>query len=133
MNTVTVLAAVPLPEGIVNDIRTLLNYTLGFVGVVCAAKIVFVGARMAWDHKHNPGVESPTAAEFLAATVGWIIAGSSSFIVAGVLLNAGQAPQGNTAPGGTNIVDEIIIKERGFTMEYSEDENGGSGVGGRFE
>lgn len=106
MNT-TVLAYVELPDYIARDISTLLSWIAGVAAVVCTAKIIFVGARMAWDHKHNPGLESPTAAEFLGAVIGWIIASAASAAVAAVLINAGQAPGGATEPTPPTIVSDI--------------------------
>ena len=107
----TVLALVDLPENVVKDITTLLSWIAGIAGVVCMAKIIFVGARMAWDHKHNPGLESPTAAEFLAAVFGWILASGAAGVMAVILISAGQAPESSgPAPDKPNLVNDIQQK-----------------------
>ncbi|UNN05243.1 hypothetical protein [Rhodococcus opacus] len=92
-----VLAAVELPDYITQDINTALSWIAGIAAVVCIAKIIFVGGRMAWDHKHTPGLESPTAAEFLAAVFGWILASGAAVTMAVVLIEAGRTPE-NSAP-----------------------------------
>lgn len=105
--TTAVLAAVELPQYIVDDINTLLSWIAGIAGVVCLAKVVFVGARMAWDHKHNPGLESPTAAEFLGAVIGWIIASGAAVGCAVILVSAGQAPDSSGPVKAPTIVQDI--------------------------
>lgn len=92
-----VLAAVELPDYITQDINTALSWIAGIAAVVCIAKIIYVGGRMAWDHKHTPGLESPTAAEFLAAVFGWILASGAAVTMAVVLIEAGRIPE-NSAP-----------------------------------
>lgn len=107
--SLSVLAVAELPGKLVTDINTALSWTAGIVGVCCMAKVIFVGARLAWDHKHNPGLESPTAAELLAATIGWIIAGGAAVTIAFVLIDAGQGPQA-VQPGGPDkgrLVEKI--------------------------
>lgn len=102
------VAAVPLPGNVVDDINTVLGWIAFIVAVLCAAKIVFVGARIAWDHKHTPGVESPAAAEFLAAVIGWIVASGAATVLAVALISAGRAPEGSTpAPQAPTLIDDI--------------------------
>ena len=107
MNAPLTVAAVPLPGNVVDDINTLLGWIAFIVAVLCAAKIVFVGARIAWDHKHTPGVESPAAAEFLAAVVGWIIASGVATLLAVALISAGHAPEGSTPAPSPTLIDDI--------------------------
>lgn len=103
MSTTAVLA---LPQQVTDDITTVLGWLLGLVALACVAKIIFVGARMAWDHQHTPGVESPVAAEFFAAVIGWILAAAAAGGLAAVLLDStGATP--DTPQQETNIVDEI--------------------------
>lgn len=95
-----------LPEQVTADISTALGWVLGLVAALCVAKIIFVGARMAWDHKHTPGLESPVAAEFAAAVIGWILAASAAGGIALALLNGGSDTAPTTDPGG-NLVEQI--------------------------
>ena len=94
-----------LPEQVVSDINTVLGWMLALVAVACVGKIVFVGARMAWDHQHTPGVESPVAAEFFAAVIGWILAAAAAGGIAAVMLDtAGATP---AEPERGNLVEQI--------------------------
>lgn len=107
----TVLAAVELPEYIVKDINTILGWIAGIAAAICAAKIMFVGARMAWDHKHTAGVESPTIAEFAAAIAGWVLASAASIGIAVVLIDAGRIPENSVpAPDKPSLVSDIEQK-----------------------
>lgn len=104
------LAAVDLPAAVVADINTLLGWGVGLVGLVCVAKIIYTGGRFAWDKQHNPGIETPTAAEFLGALAGWIIAAAAAVPIATALLVAAHGPQ-NSAPHQTgDLVNEIRQK-----------------------
>ncbi|WP_249353424.1 hypothetical protein [Rhodococcus sp. Q] len=89
------------------DIEKLLGYAAGVVFVLCLAKMIFVGARLAWDHKHGAGIESPTVAEFIAANVGAILAGGASIVIAGMLL--AEANISTPAPPNEqgNLVEQI--------------------------
>nr|WP_249277144.1 MULTISPECIES: hypothetical protein [unclassified Rhodococcus (in: high G+C Gram-positive bacteria)] len=94
-----------LPQQVVADINTVLGWMLALVAVACVGKIVFVGARLAWDHQHTPGVESPVAAEFFAAVIGWILAAAAAGGIAAVMLDtAGTAP---AEPERGNLVEQI--------------------------
>ncbi|OZD12049.1 MULTISPECIES: hypothetical protein [Nocardiaceae] len=94
-----------LPQQVVADINTVLGWMLALVAVACVGKIVFVGARLAWDHQHTPGVESPVAAEFFAAVIGWILAAATAGGIAAVMLDtAGAAP---AEPERGNLVEQI--------------------------
>lgn len=125
-----VLAAAELPSDLVADINTVFGWIAGLVGVVCMAKIIFVGARLAWDHKHNPGVESPASAEFLAATIGWIIATAIAVPTAILLISAGQGPQsvgGSTPPrlvgcgeDGANLTQQIECSTKSVTEKKDD-------------
>lgn len=106
-----VLAAVELPEQVVNDISTILGWIAGIGAAVCVAKIMFVGARMAWDHKHTAGVESPTIAELAAALSGWILVAVAASVIAVVLIDAGRIPE-NSVPANDkpSLVNDIQQK-----------------------
>ncbi|BDC75092.1 hypothetical protein MWT96_25525 (plasmid) [Prescottella equi] len=106
------LAVVELPSDVVEDIQTLLGYAAGIVFVICVAKVIFVGARMAWDHKHGAGMESPKAAEFLAANIGALLAGGVSVTIATILLSSAYGPQSTTPPQKADIVQEIKNKTK---------------------
>lgn len=95
-----------LPEAVRTDINTALGWVLGVVAVLCICKIIFVGARMAWDHQHTPGVESPVAAEFFAAIIGWILAATTAGGIAAVLLASDHNGSGEPQKSG-NVVEEI--------------------------
>ncbi|WP_422337125.1 hypothetical protein [Rhodococcus sp. (in: high G+C Gram-positive bacteria)] len=106
-----VLAAVELPGYITDDINTALSWIAGIAAVVCIAKIIFVGGRMAWDHKHTAGLESPTAAEFLAALFGWILASGAAIAIAVTLIESGRVPENSVpAPDKPNLVTDIQQK-----------------------
>ena len=90
-----------------DDIQLLLGYAAGIVFVVCLAKVIFVGARLAWDHKHGAGIESPTAAELVAATVGWILAGAGAVVIAGMLLAAAHTSPPPPPNEQGNLVEQI--------------------------
>ncbi len=83
---------VPLPGEVVDGFQTLLGYAAGIVFILCVAKVIFVGGRLAWDHKHGAGIESPTAAEFVAANIGAILAGGVAATIATILLATAQGP-----------------------------------------
>ncbi|MCW4356153.1 hypothetical protein ONR57_22870 [Hoyosella sp. YIM 151337] len=93
------LAAAELPDSVVRDINMLLGWAAGLVGAAAVAKVIFVGGRWAWDRRHNPGVETPTTAELIAALAGWIIAASAALPIATLLLTSAYGPQA-TAPAG---------------------------------
>lgn len=95
-----------LPEQVTADISTVLGWMLAFVAAACVAKIIFVGARMAWDHQHTAGVESPVAAEFIAAVVGWVLAAAAAAGIATALLGGGSDPAPTTDPNG-DLVEQI--------------------------
>lgn len=116
ISRLTYLAADPenLGQGVVEldsvikeDIEKLLGYAAGIVFVLCVAKVIFVGARLAWDHKHGAGIESPTAAEFIAANVGAILAGGVSITVATLLLATAHGPQATAPQRQGNLVEQI--------------------------
>jgi hypothetical protein len=106
-----VLAAVELPDYITQDIETVFGWIAGIGALVCIAKIIFVGGRMAWDHKHTPGVESPTAAEFLSALIGWILVSGACVAIAVTLIESGRVPE-NSVPSQDkpNLVTDIQQK-----------------------
>ncbi|WP_226949870.1 hypothetical protein [Rhodococcus rhodochrous] len=56
---VSAQGVVPLPGEVVDGFQTLLGYAAGIVFILCVAKVIFVGGRLAWDHKHGAGIESP--------------------------------------------------------------------------
>ncbi|MBY6438169.1 hypothetical protein HQ602_17490 [Rhodococcus kroppenstedtii] len=95
-----------LPDQVTADISTALGWVLALVAAVCVAKILFVGARMAWDHQHTPGVESPVGAEFAAAVLGWILAAAAAGGIAATLLGGSSDPTPTPDPGG-NLVEQI--------------------------
>lgn len=109
--SVAVLAAVELPEYVVKDINTILSWIAGIAAGICVAKVMFVGARMAWDHKHTAGVESPTMAEFAAAVAGWVLVGAAASAIAVVLIDAGRIPE-NSVPANDkpSLVNDIQQK-----------------------
>ena len=98
---------VELDSAIVDDIQQLLGYAAGIVFLLCAAKVIFVGARLAWDHKHGAGIESPTAAEFVAANIGAVLAGGTSIVIATALLSAAHGPQAPAPHQKGNLVEQI--------------------------
>ncbi|MGW4482094.1 hypothetical protein [Rhodococcus triatomae] len=116
------VAAVELTTDIVNDIEYLLGIASGIVFVICVAKVIFVGARMAWDHKHGAGMESPKAAEFLAANIGALLAGSASVAIATVLIATSSGPQASTAPSQGNLVQQIKDKTASTQQEQPQDQ-----------
>ena len=106
-----VLAAVELPAEVTKDISTAFGWIAGIAAAVCIAKIMFVGARMAWDHKHTAGLESPTIAEFAAALAGWVLASAAAIGLAVVLIDAGRIPENSgPPPEKPSLVDEIQQK-----------------------
>lgn len=110
-STATVLAAVELPESVTNDISTAFGWIAGIAAAICVAKIMFVGARMAWDHKHTAGVESPTIAEPAAALAGWVLASAAAVGLAVVLIDAGRIPENSgPPPEKPSLVNEIQQK-----------------------
>lgn len=129
----TYLAADPetLGQGVVeldsviqNDIQQLLGYAAGIVFILCVAKVIFVGARLAWDHKHGAGIESPTAAEFVAANVGAILAGGVSITLATLLLSAAHGPQTAAPPRQGNLVEQIEqMPKQQFQQNEEQQEN----------
>ncbi len=98
----------PPPRGL-DGFQTLLGYAAGIVFLLCVAKVIFVGARLAWDHKHGAGLESPTAAEFLAANIGAILAGGVAATLATILLATAQGPQAHQLGGGHSptVIDQL--------------------------
>ncbi|MGX4711829.1 hypothetical protein [Rhodococcus ruber] len=100
---------VPLPGEVVDGFQTLLGYAAGIVFILCVAKVIFVGGRLAWDHKHGAGIESPTAAEFVAANVGAILAGGVAATLATILLATAQGPQAQQVGGGHSptVIDQL--------------------------
>ena len=99
----TVLA---MPADVVENINTALGWMLGLVAVACVGKIIFVGARMAWDHQHTPGVESPVSAEFFAAVIGWILAAVAAGGIAAALLDATGTVSNDPQPN-PSVDDDI--------------------------
>jgi hypothetical protein len=95
------LAAQDLPETVADDLKKILGYAAGVIGLICLGRLIFVGARMAWDHKHGAGLESPVGAEAIAAIVGWILASGACVGIATALINAGQAPQSSAPTTGS--------------------------------
>lgn len=109
---VALLGAVQLDGNVVSDIEELLGYAAGIVFLICVAKLVFVGARMAWDHKHGAGLESPKAAELIAANIGALLAGGVSITIATVLLASAYGPQTAAPNQQADIVQEIKNKPK---------------------
>lgn len=106
-----VLAAVDLPEYISSDISTALGWIAGIAAAVCVVKIMFVGARLAWDHKHTAGLESPTIAEFAAALAGWVLVSGAAIGIAVVLIDAGRIPENSVPqPEKPSLVNDIQQK-----------------------
>ncbi|MFD4268147.1 hypothetical protein [Rhodococcus sp. NPDC058481] len=99
--TTMLLAAQDLPETVADDLKKILGYAAGVIGLICLGRLIFVGARMAWDHKHGAGLESPVGAEAIAAIVGWILASGACVGIATALINEGQAPQSDTQTTGS--------------------------------
>ncbi|MEE2034646.1 hypothetical protein [Rhodococcus chondri] len=95
-----------LPSDVVEGFQTLLGYAAGIVFLLCVAKVIFVGGRLAWDHKHGAGLESPPAAEFVAANVGAILAGGVAATIATILLATAQGPQAQQL--GTSHAPTVI-------------------------
>ncbi|MGW5300776.1 hypothetical protein ACWEQV_21260 [Rhodococcus aetherivorans] len=97
------------PPDVLDGFQTLLGYAAGIVFLLCVAKVIFVGARLAWDHKHGAGLESPTAAEFLAANIGAILAGGVAATLATILLATAQGPQAHQLGGGHSptVIDQL--------------------------
>lgn len=116
----TTLASVELPADVVNDINLLLGWGAGLVGLICVSKIIYTGGRFAWDKKHNPGIETPTAAEFLGALVGWIIAAAAAIPIATALLAAAHGPQAPAPHETGNLVDEIRNRHPQHTPDEGE-------------
>ncbi|MCF8784329.1 hypothetical protein [Rhodococcus ruber] len=106
---VSAQGVVPLPGEVVDGFQTLLGYAAGIVFILCVAKVIFVGGRLAWDHKHGAGIESPTAAEFLAANIGAILAGGVAATIATILLATAQGPQAHQLGGGHSptVIDQL--------------------------
>lgn len=106
---VSAQGVVPLPGEVVDGFQTLLGYAAGIVFILCVAKVIFVGGRLAWDHKHGAGIESPTAAEFVAANVGAILAGGVAATLATILLATAQGPQAQQVGGGHSptVIDQL--------------------------
>lgn len=76
----------PLPDDVMAQINLFLGWAAGLVGLVCLAKVVFVGARIAWDRQHTAGLESTPASELLAALVAWLLAAVACSGIAAALL-----------------------------------------------
>ncbi|CCW11027.1 hypothetical protein [Rhodococcus aetherivorans] len=97
------------PPDVLDGFQTLLGYAAGIVFLLCVAKVIFVGARLAWDHKHGAGLESPTAAEFLAANIGAILAGGVAATLATILLATAHGPQAHQLGGGHSptVIDQL--------------------------
>ncbi len=97
------------PPDVLDGFQTLLGYAAGIVFLLCVAKVIFVGARLAWDYKHGAGLESPTAAEFLAANIGAILAGGVAATLATILLATAQGPQAHQLGGGHSptVIDQL--------------------------
>ncbi|MFL1596093.1 hypothetical protein NQ854_24685 [Rhodococcus ruber] len=106
---VSVQGVVSPPPDVLDGFQTLLGYAAGIVFLLCVAKVIFVGARLAWDHKHGAGLESPTAAEFLAANIGAILAGGVAATLATILLATAQGPQAHQLGGGHSptVIDQL--------------------------
>lgn len=107
---ISVLAAVDLPQNVLDDINLILGWVAGIAAVICVTKIIFVGLRMAWDHNHTPGLETPTMAELAGALIGWVLASSAAIGMAVILIGAGRAPEASQQPDQPSIVDDIQQK-----------------------
>ncbi|MDO1481621.1 hypothetical protein [Rhodococcus ruber] len=106
---VSAQGVVPLPGEVVEGVQTLLGYAAGIVFLLCVAKVIFVGARLAWDHRHGAGLESPAAAEFVAANIGALLAGGVAATLATILLATAQGPQAQQLGGGPapTVIDQL--------------------------
>ncbi|MHC3370855.1 hypothetical protein AAI421_28240 (plasmid) [Rhodococcus aetherivorans] len=106
---VSAQGVVPLPAEVLDGFQTLLGYAAGIVFILCVAKVIFVGGRLAWDHKHGAGIESPTAAEFVAANVGAILAGGVAATIATILLATAHGPQAQQIGSGHSptVIDQL--------------------------
>lgn len=99
-------------SAILADMQELLGYAAGIVFLLCVAKVIFVGARLAWDHKHGAGIESTIAAEFVAANIGAVLAGTVSVTIATILLATAHGPQIEGGYERGNLVEQIEQKQQ---------------------
>ncbi|OOL33432.1 hypothetical protein [Rhodococcus zopfii] len=112
------------PPDVLDGFQTLLGYAAGIVFLLCVAKVIFVGARLAWDHKHGAGLESPTAAEFLAANIGAILAGGVAATLATILLATAQGPQAHQLGGGHSptVIEQLEQMQQQQQQQQSGNE-----------
>lgn len=122
---VSAQGVVPLPGEVVDGFQTLLGYAAGIVFTLCVAKVIFVGGRLAWDHKHGAGIESPTAAEFVAANIGAILAGGVAATIATILLATAQGPQAQQVGGGRfpTVIDQLEQMQQQQQQQSGNEEN----------
>lgn len=122
---VSAQGVVPLPGEVVDGFQTLLGYAAGIVFILCVAKVIFVGGRLAWDHKHGAGIESPTAAEFVAANIGAILAGGVAATIATILLATTQGPQAQQiGPGHSpTVIDQLEQMHQPQQQQSGTEEN----------
>ncbi|QXF84412.1 hypothetical protein HBA53_25300 (plasmid) [Rhodococcus pyridinivorans] len=115
----------PLPGEVVDGFQTLLGYAAGIVFILCVAKVIFVGGRLAWDHKHGAGIESPTAAEFVAANIGAILAGGVAATIATILLATAQGPQAQQIGSGHSptVIDQLEQMQQHQQQQSGNEEN----------
>ncbi|MGV9948791.1 hypothetical protein [Rhodococcus aetherivorans] len=115
----------PLPDEVVEGVQTLLGYAAGIVFLLCVAKVIFVGGRLAWDHRHGAGLESPTAAEFVAANIGALLAGGVAATLATILLATAQGPQAQQLGGGhaRTVIDQLEQRQQQHQQESGHEEN----------
>jgi len=113
------------PPGVLDSLETLLSYAAWIVFALCVAKVIFVGARLAWDHKHGAGLESPPAAEFLAANIGAILAGGVAATIATILLATSQGPQAQQLGPSTSptVIDQLEQMQHQQQQQLGTEEN----------
>ncbi|MBD8057078.1 hypothetical protein ICV35_25920 [Rhodococcus ruber] len=113
------------PPGVLDSLETLLSYAAWIVFALCVAKVIFVGARLAWDHKHGAGLESPPAAEFLAANIGALLAGGVAATIATILLATSQGPQAQQLGPSTSptVIDQLEQMQHQQQQQLGTEEN----------
>lgn len=113
------------PPGVLDSLETLLSYAAWIVFALCVAKVIFVGARLAWDHKHGAGLESPPAAEFLAANIGAILAGGVAATIATILLATAHGPQAQQLGPSTSptVIDQLEQMQHQQQQQLGTEEN----------
>ncbi|ANZ28533.1 hypothetical protein A4U64_27005 (plasmid) [Rhodococcus sp. WB1] len=107
------------PPDILDGLQTLLGYAAWIAFALCVAKVIFVGARLAWDHKHGAGLEAPTAAEFVAANIGALLACGVAATLATILLATAHGPQAHQLGGGRSptVIEQLQQQQQSGNEE----------------